>query len=341
MVASQDFNASGALLALAQQAGNTQAFNTRFAQGQQLVASARRQQAQQDALRLEQERLQLEAQQRRLGQNTPTSTRSVSNPFTRSVEQANAEFKAPPPQTVRSTPGSGTVSGDDTSFSIDDEGNVRGTKENRALSPQEIRERSNFVSGRPPATPDSLQARKQSFVDQRPDLTPEAKRALQPFIDDPSIDLRTVGVEANRLEQQSAQQNLTRGQQVQFNRSLLREQVGDVESRIRDIEDILSTDVESGGFGVKVFGRDLTEVFNDLAGKPGGILGIGARAAQPEAQRLVRELQELRLHKNQLRAQEQSLIADQVSQPQFQSPQQTQSLSEQSTESLLKELLGQ
>lgn len=337
-----EFDASEAILRLALRAGEGQNFDKRFAQGQQLVAGVRAQQAQQDALRLQREQLNLQAQLRRTG-GTPTAApaRVVRNPFTRSVEEANAEFKSPPqqPQIVTrrgGTPGAGTISGGDTSFSIDEQGNVSGTQAGRDLSPQEIRERSNvFVTGRPPVRESPLRQSKQGFLDSLQNLPDDARQALQFLVDDDTISLKDIAIRANSLKEARASQDLSLRQQISFDRSFIREQVQDIDRSIRDIEDRLFDE-----FDVNVAGRRPQDIVNELAGKPGRVFGIGGREAQPEAQRLVVELERLRQEKNQLRSREQSTIAQQVQQTQQAAPA-AGDLSQTSTDDLLRELLGQ
>lgn len=330
---SQIFNASDAILQLAQRIGEGQNFDKRFAQGQALVESVRRHQAQQDALALESERLQLAADAARRGASTPTSARVIRSPFTQSVEQANAEFKAPSvpgldPETAEilrfaqqsgdkntvnrilnealertrqpiGTPGAGTVSGGDSAFTIDEQGNVRGTQGGRELTQGEIRQRGGFVGpGRQAQVQSPVRAAKQRFLESLPNVSDQAKQALQTLVEDDSIDLNQLAIRANQLRERSDTQTLTQRQQLSFERSLIREQADDVDRRIRGIEQELENE------GVNVLGRT-----------PADLLENEFRD-NPRAQALFLQLTQLKAEKRKLRSQEQSLIAGAVTQPQ-------------------------
>jgi hypothetical protein len=348
MAVRKDFNASASVLALAQRAGEGQNFDRRFAQGQQLVQNARAQQAQQDALRLESRKLELAAEQRRLGASSSTSSTRGRSPFTRSATEANAQFKKPNAlgldsatrealeiaersndkdtvsrilqealgrnqQPINRSPGAGSVSGGNGAFEIDKQGNLTGTEDNRELSQQEIQQRQGFAGPGRRDQSNPLETAKRAVLADFPNLSEQAKRSLEPLVQDPNVNVSDIAVRANAVKTQRAQQELSIGQRVSGTRSLLREQADDTDDQIFAVEDRLEE------LDVKVAGRDLDEVRRELQSGTRGpsfgganVFNIGGTSPNNEAADLVEALQRLRQQKLSLRDEEESLISQQI-----------------------------
>lgn len=298
----QRFGADDAILQLAVKAGKQQAFQTRFAQGQQLVQQAQNNQAQLRALELESQRLSLLSQQARSTFSTPTVSRDIirSNPFAQSADQAVARIKQPeqmPTSLVNTgTAGAGSVSSGDTEFRIDEEGNITGTKGGELLSPQEVRQRGGFVQAQAPAAISTLAQTKANLIDQVSGLSAQEKQA---FLQTAGDEEESLSQFRNRIFQARGAQPtpVSLGQRFSSQVSFIRQQVDDVEAEAAGVEKQL-TELDEP---INVVGMSLPEI----------------SAARTQAQRegdidkavLLRRALELREEKRKLRVNEQSLVS--------------------------------
>lgn len=365
------FGGTEATLQAALRAGQGQARQTQFNEGQLLVQQAVARQAQQAALKLEQNKVDLQAQQLRLGLNSSTG-RSRNTPFTRSASQANASFKTPNAlgldeatrealaiaersgdrDTVNSiltearsrntrrsigTPGTGEVGGGNTQFEIDEHGNFTGTQNNRDLSSQQIRQRGGFVGAGQQETRTPLQMTKQNLLDGFPNISDQARQAATAFLTDESMDLNTFAIRLNQLKKGSGGGGGT--QEIASQRSFIREQVKDVDRTIKAIEEEL--DIQ----GIKTLGRgteDLLQQAERAATSGTSFLGLRGgnldAEKQEEIRNLIFALQQAKVERGQFRSQEQSLIAGQVPAAAPAQQQQQQDLSGLSFEQLIQEL---
>jgi hypothetical protein len=371
MPPTQRFNASQGLLELASRVGQSRNFDKRFAQEQALVSGVRARQIQEQALRLERDKL---AQQASLAQRTPTQGRSFSTPFTQSTQQANAIFKGGAnalnldaatqealsiaernndKQTVQAildqalqmnrarntTQGTGEVGGGETQFTIDSNGNLVGTEGGQQLPPDELKRRGGFVGPSRQAPINLEQQSKQGFLDNL-QLPPESKAALQSLVNDPSITVKDFAIRASALRSAGSATELTRSQTTGFERDLSRDRIKDLDSESRAIEERLRSE-----FQVETVGRTPADLLTQFQGSPGIPNNIGfnipftGTAAKPEAQQLFQRLVQLRAEKDRLRSQQESSISGDLGA--FQQPQVQDDLESIGTNELLRELLGE
>lgn len=310
MAITQRFGADDAILQLAIKAGKQDAFNTRFAQGQQLVQQAQSNQAQLRALELESQRLKIQADVARRAFVGPSTQqdRIRRNPLTRSVEQSAAQFKQPDqiPTSLLQTgsPGAGSVSGGDTEFKIDEQGNITGTQDGEVLSPQQIRQRGGFVQGQAPQGATTTAQTKINLVNQVPGLTDQER---QLFIQTAGDEEESLSQFRNRLQQSRGKEPtpVSLGQRLTSQVGFIRQQVDDVEAESAGIERQLAELDDP----INVVGMTMPEI--SLARER------ARREGDLEKAVLLRRALELREAKRQLRVGEQSLISGLI-QPQDQ-----------------------
>lgn len=318
------FGSGGDLLSLAQRTGEGQAFDRRFAQGQQLVQQGLQQQAQREALRLEKQRLDLLAQTQRTNvSRTPTSRARTVTPFTQSVEQANEQFKQTIPITQSAQLASGGVgsikSADGTSgFQIDRQGRFTGQELGIELTEEEIRRRSNFVSGTPEPQGTPLSQAKFGFLQNVTNLDPANQQALLALVNDPDIDLNEFAIRTNQLRTSAPKQTLDLNQQLRIRERSLRDQQADNDTEIRAIEaQLREADIEP-------LGREPNELLRVTGGNRVLQAMIERRAILKERNR-------------QLSSQQQNLVSQELQQ--FRQSNEPDN-AEQASDEVLKSILG-
>lgn len=314
-----NFGGRNAILQLASQAGIGQRFQQQAARDRQIVGFLFQRQAQRDALALEREKLRFEAQAQRTNmQRTSTRSRSFNTPFTRSVDEANAEFKqtipaALPFQQGEQSGGSGRVSGDGFKFQIDEAGNFSGNVNGQVLSDAEVRRlQGNFVSGRPAPTTTPLSQFKQSFLQNVTGLSERDKQALSNLVLDENIDLNDFTVRVNQLRSRTPTQPQTAldlSQQLALRERAIRSEADDINAELEDIDKIFED------AGVALRGRRAADTKRAIRNEFGG---GSAEAARLQA--LVAEREKLLQRRKELRTTRQNLFLQQVQQV----PQQTQ-----------------
>lgn len=301
---------TGDLGALAVQAGQGQEFARRFADEQRLVQGVRQQQAQQEAQRLEAQRLQLAAQSRaRNAARTPTGNqaRLVRSPVVQNIQQEKQMFA---PRPTSTDAGTGYIEGGGTRFELQPGGDITGTRQYTDASgrvrtepiPQDaVEQRGGFVQSTPPATAAPLADRKARYI-QALGLPPEVQEALQPMVQDDEIDLNQLAIRAEPFRRQTTQDEITTGRRLSYQRSLMREQADDLDRQMRAL------------------GDHIKDVF---AINPQTDISVerlaGYRQTQPKLYEALLQWRRLRAQKMNLRQQEAALIQN----PQGATPAQT------------------
>lgn len=295
------FGSGGDLLSLAQRSGEGAAFDRRFAQGQQLVQQGLQQQAQRAAIQLEQQRLDLLAQQARTNvSRTPTSRARNVTPFTQSVQQDNAEFKQMIPLSLAGQAGSGGTgnikASDGTSaFQVDEAGKFTGQELGIELTEEDVLKRGNFVSGTPEQGATPLAQAKLGFLQNVTNIDPANQQALMTLVNDPNIDLNEMAIRTNQLRSTPAKQELDLNQQLRIRERALRDEQADNDAELRAIEaQLREADIEP-------LGREPNELLRAAGGNRPVQAMIERRAILLEKNR-------------QLRAQQQSLVGQEIQQ---------------------------
>jgi hypothetical protein len=261
------FGSEGDLLPLAKRVGEGQAFDQRFAQGQQLVQQGFAQQAQRESIRLEQQRLDLLSQQQRTNvSRTPTRRSQRSTPFTQSVTQDNADFKQTIPISLagqEASGGTGNIrSADRTSgFQVDAAGTFTGQELGIELTEEDIQRRSNFVSGQPQQGQGSALANQKLEFLRGLNLPSDQEGQLVPLVNDEGKSIQQFADEVFQQRAFFKQEGITPTAQLGVQERTLRDEASQNQREATAIETQLRA------AGVEPLGRETNELIRAVGNK--------------------------------------------------------------------------